>query len=100
MQEPKVRRATFQERHAEREKLRLEQKYRTAEASQKPSDQGQTGDTSLDLEKSAASDPKKLKNIAEELHESDTPFDIANSSSNWSNQDLDSSMNNSQLNNS
>jgi len=49
MQEPRVRRATLQERHAE--KLRLEQKYRTVEPTQKPSDQGQTGDVSLDLEK-------------------------------------------------
>jgi hypothetical protein len=51
----------------------------------------------LEIEQEA-SDPKKLKNIIEEAHESETPFDPANTSSNWSNQELDTSLNTSQLN--
>jgi hypothetical protein len=56
-------------------------------------------ESKLELEQEM-SDPKKLKNIIEEPHESETPFDPANTSSNWSNQELDTSLNNSQLNNS
>ena len=87
-----IKRKTFSEQQAEKH-LKLEQKYRTADAPTKP----QALDGQLELEREM-SDPKQLKNIIEEPHESETPFDPANTSSNWSNQELDTSLNTSQLN--